>query len=80
MTEMPREFVELMTREWRAQPDDTAGGWCVTLARDPRSPAQGALAIGMFLSREVATHIAELHNGSLSTVVIPEQHDGSPRS
>jgi hypothetical protein len=65
MTGIPKEFFELLSREWREQPDDTLGGWCVTLAEDPRSPADGALAIATFLSRAVATHIAEVHNRSL---------------
>jgi hypothetical protein len=66
-------FLRLMSRPWRAQPEDTLGGWCVTLAEDPRSPADGALAIAMFLSREVALHIADIHNQSLpgSQDVIP---------
>lgn len=44
------------------------GGCCVTLAEDPRSTGQGALAIAMFLSRDVAIHIAEVHNRSLREV------------
>lgn len=62
---LPQEFLQLMTRPWRAQPENTVGGWCVTLAEDPRTPAGGALAIAMFLSRNVAEHIAEVHNDSL---------------
>ena len=65
MATISRGFLELLTREWRAQPDDTVGGWCVTLEEDPRSPSSGALAIAMFLGREVAEHIAEVHNWSL---------------
>jgi hypothetical protein len=65
MATISRGFLELLTREWRPQPDDTVGGWCVTLGEDPRSPGAGALVIAMFLSREVAVHIAEVHNRSL---------------
>jgi len=64
-----RGFLQLLAEPWRAQPDDTAGGWCVTLHEDPRSPGSGALAIAMFLSREVAVHIAEAHNASLGAGV-----------
>ncbi len=64
-TTVPDPFLQLMERSWRAQPEDTVGGWCITLAEDPRTPADGALAIAMFLSRAVAVHIAEMHNQSL---------------
>lgn len=62
---VPDPFLHLLTRPWRAQPDDTAGGWCVTLDEDPRTPGTGALAIAAFLSRDLATHIAEIHNRSI---------------
>ena len=80
MTTIPRGFLQLLSEPWRAQPDDTAGGWCVTLYEDPRSPGSGALAIAMFLSQEVAVHIAETHNASLantsgdaSAAALPDQ-------
>jgi hypothetical protein len=65
VAEMPDHLRMLLTHEWRAQPDNTMGGWCVTLAEDPRAPADGALAIASFLTRTVATHIADVHNHSL---------------
>lgn len=79
MGTIPKEFLELMSRPWRAQPEATLGGWCVTLAEDPRSTSDGALAIAMFLSREVAEHIADMHNRSLadepsSVSPVPEQY------
>jgi hypothetical protein len=69
---LPDPFLQLMTRAWRAQPEDTVGGWCITLAEDPRSPSDGALAIAMFLSQDLAVHIAQIHNASLAAT------DGAP--
>ncbi len=63
---VPDAFQQLLTRPWRAQPEDTVGGWCITLAADPRTPSGGALAIAMFLSRDLASHIAAIHNDSLT--------------
>jgi hypothetical protein len=62
---LPDPFLELLTKRWRAQPEDTVGGWCITLEEDPRSPSDGALAIAMFLSEELANHISDIHNQSL---------------
>ena len=80
MAGIPQEFLELMNRPWRAQPETTVGGWCVTLAEDGRTPAEGALAIAMFLSRDIAAHIAEMHNRSLEqpeqTPPVPQQRAG----
>lgn len=83
---VPDPFRQLMHRPWRAQPEDTVGGWCITLAEDPRTPADGALAIAMFLSRDVAVHIAEIHNRSLDRphpgqpdVTLPDQGTRGPQ-
>lgn len=65
MTGIPKAFTEYLTRSWRAQPENSLGGWCVTLAEDPRTPAEGALPIAMFISEDLATHIANVHNRSL---------------
>ena len=80
MGTIPREFLELMTQPWRAQPDTTLGGWCLTLAEDPRTTSEGALPIAVYLSREVAEHLADLHNRSLAEggsggPVVPRQSD-----
>lgn len=56
---------QFLVVRWRAQPDDTVGGWCLTMADDPRSPAHGAWAFGAFLSEPLARHMAEVHNRSL---------------
>lgn len=63
---LPDPFLQLMERAWRAQPDDSAGWWCITLAEDPRTPADGALPIAMLLSRDLANHITKMHNNSLA--------------
>ena len=55
--------IELKVR-WRAQPDDMIGGWCVT-ADWPGTPASGLVQFANFCSREVAEHIATLHNSWL---------------
>ena len=50
---------------WRAQPEDTVGGWCVTPADDPRKPSEGARMICDFPNEAAAKHIANLHNAWL---------------
>lgn len=75
--ELPDAFHQLLTRPWRAQPEDTVGGWCITLAEDPRAPSGGALAIAMFLSRDLATHIAAIHNSSLDDAPVPPPAPGA---
>jgi hypothetical protein len=41
------------------------GGWCITPAADPRTPAEGASSLGDFLTEELAAHIVLLHNAWL---------------
>lgn len=53
---------EMMGKPWRAQPDDLIGGWCITLAEDPRTPAEGAPSLADFCDEPWAVHVAELHN------------------
>ena len=47
---------------WRAQPDDLIGGWCVSLEDDKRTPAEGSIQLGEFISEDVAQHMADCHN------------------
>lgn len=56
---------DFFAHRWRAQPENTIGGWCVTLEDDERTPADGAFTIACFVSEELAAHIAILHNGFL---------------
>lgn len=51
---------DVLTIRWYAQPDDLIGGWCVTA--DPRPPSAGAAEIASFTGRNVAEHVAHLHN------------------
>jgi hypothetical protein len=53
---------DFMEKRWRAQQDDLIGGWCITDADDPRTPAEGAVTVADFVSEDAAKHIAELHN------------------
>lgn len=46
--------------EWYAKPNTMIGGWCVMPVDE--SPEYGIPEIGDFLSRELAEHIANLHN------------------
>jgi hypothetical protein len=47
---------------WLPQPEDTIGGWCVTIASIPGTPASGNPPIADFCTEEVARHVAHLHN------------------
>lgn len=48
---------------WYARENDLSGGWCVMPADEP--PSQGILEVASFTTRELAEHIAELHNAWL---------------
>lgn len=56
---------DAMCVRWRAQPEDTIGGWCVTAEDDTRTPADGAIPYGEFSMRHVAQHVADAHNAWL---------------
>jgi hypothetical protein len=59
--------VDPKTMRWRAQENNVIGGWCVTPADDPRTPADGVYEFADFLTRDMAEHIANLHNAWLET-------------
>lgn len=59
-----RQTAYVLRNPWIAQPEDTIGGWCVTLAI-PATPAQGNPPIADFCTQEIAQHIANLHNASI---------------
>lgn len=48
--------------KWRAQDDNVIGGWCVTLAADARTPADGCVQLGNFMTKDVAEHVTSAHN------------------
>jgi hypothetical protein len=52
-----------LTSRWYAMPDDVIGGWCVMPTEKP--PSLGGFQVAEFVSRELAEHIAELHNAWL---------------
>ncbi len=56
-----------LTELWRAQPDNLIGGWCVTMAAIPGTPADDNPPIADFCTEEIAAHVARLHNVFLST-------------
>jgi len=58
-------LVNFLTQKWRAQEDNLIGGWCVTPAGDPRTPAEGAPSLADFSTEQMARHVAELHNNWL---------------
>jgi hypothetical protein len=60
--------VDYRSQKWRAQFDDLVGGWCITLAADPRTPAGGANWIADFVSQDIAEYMAALHNSYLDAV------------
>jgi len=51
--------------EWRVSIDDTIGGWCIVVARDKRTPAEGSIPVANFLTEGIARHIVALHNASI---------------
>lgn len=51
-----------LLRRWRACEDDVIGAWCVLREEDKRTPAEGAVPIAAFVTRDVADHIAHCHN------------------
>lgn len=53
----------VLTCRWHAVADDLIGGWAVMPTPDP--PSAGYPQIGVFLSREIAEHIARQHNTAL---------------
>lgn len=54
----------LLATAWYARPDDLIGGWCITAVDQP--PSAGYPSLGDFLSRELAEHIAAMHNAWLT--------------
>ncbi|MFJ8690309.1 hypothetical protein [Micromonospora wenchangensis] len=51
----------MLSAPWTAVPNDEIGGWAVTT--DGRTPAAGGvMAADMMWSREIAEHIADVHN------------------
>ncbi len=47
-------------REWFARVNDLIGGWCVMPVDEP--PSLGVPEVADFTTRELAEHIAALHN------------------
>lgn len=50
---------------WYARENDLIGGWCVMPENQP--PSKGIPEVADITSREVAEHIAELHNRALGS-------------
>ena len=59
---------EQLPKPWMAQEDDLIGGWCITLAEDSRTPAEGAPTIATFCSGHWALHLVKLHNDWLLSI------------
>lgn len=49
-----------LDHDWHAVPDDLVGGWCVMPLDEP--PSLGVQPAANFATRELAEHIARLHN------------------
>lgn len=56
----------ILRADWLAQEDDTIGGWCITDASVPGTPADGNPAIARFTHEGVARHMADVHNAWLT--------------
>lgn len=63
-----RQERAILRSEWRAQEDDTLGGWCITDAAIPGTPADGNPPIAHFIHEKVALHIAGIHNDWLRDI------------
>jgi hypothetical protein len=50
----------MLDANWYVQPNDLFGGWCIML--DNRPPSAGGAMIIDCASRDIAEHVAELHN------------------
>lgn len=74
----PITFEELTHCRWYAVANDTIGGWDVANVNIPdsrRDYRKGEYEIGCFLTREVAEHIAKLHNEAWDNYVWDTYHD-----
>lgn len=74
----PISFEELSYCRWYAIANDTIGGWDVANVNIPdsrRNPQYGEYEIGCFITREVAEHIAKLHNEAWDSYVWDTYHD-----
>ena len=49
-----------LDREWFARENDIIGGWCVMPVDE--SPSLGVMEVADFTTRELAEHIAAIHN------------------
>lgn len=50
---------------WKAQEENTIGGWCITIEDIPGTPADGNPPIGAFMTEDVAARVVALHNETL---------------
>jgi hypothetical protein len=63
MRERNRHILRLaLEKPWKAQPENTMGNWCVTVAEIPGTPADGNPPVAEMIYENVAAHVAELHN------------------
>ena len=61
---MNRTIEDLLNVRWKAAEETTIGGWCVQPENDPPTH-EGGKSIADFVARELAEHIAHLHNNHL---------------
>ena len=52
---------------WKVQADNLVGGWCVTLASEQRTPADGAIELASFLTRRMAEYVVAMHNWAVGS-------------
>jgi hypothetical protein len=58
MSEVTQDY---LNTQWYAMPEDTIGGWCVKINEISPSQSPGG-EVALFISEEVAKHIANIHN------------------
>lgn len=63
----------VLSARWTAVPNDMIGGWCVT--SNGLTPAHGGVMAADMVTREIAEHIADLHNAALDGRILPAGTD-----
>lgn len=70
--ENPVKPWELLYNRWYAIENDCIGGWdvsTVNLPESQRDPQFGEFEVGTFMTKEVAEHVAYVHNAWWDSVV-----------
>jgi hypothetical protein len=68
------DSLSVLSSTWYAKPDDLIGGWCVMpVDCTPAEAPKGIAEVASFVYKEVAEHMAAIHNEWLTRV--RDSHD-----